>query len=412
MSGIHVTASSHLRLSQPPVYVAAAALSAALLVLFTRSLVSPSSVSSVSSASSASKKVLLSPRTTLLPTLSPEEASQLPYPPDVLPGARDVTTPYGSLRVYEWGPEDGEKVLLVHGISTPSVALAAIAEALARRGKRVMLFDLFGRGYSDAPADLPYDSRLYTTQILLAITSSPLPWTGAHAQFSIVGYSLGGGVAADFFSHFPHLVSSLVLLAPAGLIRRSHLSWKSTLLYDNPLLPDRLALQLIARRLYTPPSPPTAGSTSDAASSAAQAEAGQALRRDRRGSMQSHPAPLLPGRPNVTAAAAVNWQLAHHPGFAQAFASSIRHAPVYAQHPRWRALGDRLSAEAVDAATKKVLLVLGSVDPVVVAEEVRADAEEALGPRNVETVVVEAGHELPMSVPGEVVKAMMGFWGE
>ncbi|KAL1633853.1 hypothetical protein SLS56_002733 [Neofusicoccum ribis] len=409
MPGIHVAASSHLRLSQPPVYVAAAALSAALLVLFTRSLVSPSSVSSASSDRSASKKVLLSPRTTLLPTLSPEEASQLPYPPDVLPGARDVTTPYGSLRVYEWGPEEGEKVLLVHGISTPSVALAAIAEELARRGKRVMLFDLFGRGYSDAPADLPYDSRLYTTQILLAITSSPLPWTGAHAQFSIVGYSLGGGVAADFFSHSPHLVSSLVLLAPAGLIRRSHLSWKSTLLYDNPLLPDRLALQLIARRLYTPPSPPT-GSTSDAASSAAQAEAGQALRRDRRDSMQSHAAPLLPGRPAVTAAAAVNWQLAHHPGFARAFASSIRHAPVYAQHPRWRAIGDRLSAEA--AATKKVLLVLGSADPVVVAEEVRADAEEALGARNVETVVVEAGHELPMSVPGEVVKAMMGFWGE
>ena len=64
----------------------------------------------------------------------------LPYPPDALPGARDVDTPYGSVRVYEWGPETGERVLLVHGISTPSVALGDLAHELASKGYRVMLF--------------------------------------------------------------------------------------------------------------------------------------------------------------------------------------------------------------------------------------------------------------------------------
>jgi hypothetical protein len=44
------------------------------------------------------------------------------------------------MRVYEFGPEDGEKVLFVHGISTPCVTLAPLANAIAKRGYRVMLF--------------------------------------------------------------------------------------------------------------------------------------------------------------------------------------------------------------------------------------------------------------------------------
>lgn len=68
------------------------------------------------------------------------ETSSLPYPPDLLPGARDVDTPYGSIRVYEWGPESGRKVLLVHGISTPCISLGSVAEKLVESGCRVMMF--------------------------------------------------------------------------------------------------------------------------------------------------------------------------------------------------------------------------------------------------------------------------------
>jgi hypothetical protein len=86
---------------------------------------------------------ILSPKDTLLPNLDPAELKELPYPPDALPGARDVDTPYGSIRVYEWGPEKGDKVLLIHGISTPSVALAGVANRLVRKGGcRVMLFGM------------------------------------------------------------------------------------------------------------------------------------------------------------------------------------------------------------------------------------------------------------------------------
>lgn len=86
--------------------------------------------------------ILASPRTRVLSHLSEEEKRQLPLPDDVLPGARDVASPYGSIRVYEWGREDGPKVLLVHGITTPCIALGGVAHALVDRGCRVMLFDL------------------------------------------------------------------------------------------------------------------------------------------------------------------------------------------------------------------------------------------------------------------------------
>ncbi|KAE9572170.1 hypothetical protein CGMCC3_g11609 [Colletotrichum fructicola] len=152
------------------------------------------------------RKTARSPRWTVLPRLSTLARDELPYPPDVFPGARDVDTSYGNLRVYEWGPEDAtERVLLLHGIGTPCLALGGVAGEFVRRGWRVMTFDFFGRGYSDAPTDLPYDSRLYTTQILLALASSPLRgWTGDDA-FHLLGYSLGGAVAAAFAASSPHL---------------------------------------------------------------------------------------------------------------------------------------------------------------------------------------------------------------
>lgn len=97
--------------------------------------------------------VLRSPRAKFQSGLSDEENRKLPLPNDVLPGARDVASPYGSIRVYEWGREDGPKVLLVHGITTPCIALGGVAHALADRGCRVMLFDLYVLRGADATPD-------------------------------------------------------------------------------------------------------------------------------------------------------------------------------------------------------------------------------------------------------------------
>ena len=62
------------------------------------------------------------------------------YRPGIMPGARDVPTPFGTMRVNEWGPQDGRKVVFVHGLTTPSSVFAKIAEGLVARGCRVMTF--------------------------------------------------------------------------------------------------------------------------------------------------------------------------------------------------------------------------------------------------------------------------------
>ena len=89
------------------------------------------------------RRSIASPRKTLLPSLSSEQIAALPYPPNIIPGARDVETLYGSMRVYEWGPEDGRKVLLIHGDATPAPILAPIASRLVDNGCRVMIIGSF-----------------------------------------------------------------------------------------------------------------------------------------------------------------------------------------------------------------------------------------------------------------------------
>lgn len=81
-----------------------------------------------------------SPQKTLIPFISTEEAAMMAYPPGALPGARNVETFYGSMRVYEWGLADGEKVLFVHGDATPCLVFSKIAQGLVDAGYRVMLF--------------------------------------------------------------------------------------------------------------------------------------------------------------------------------------------------------------------------------------------------------------------------------
>lgn len=85
-------------------------------------------------------RIIDSPLPLIQKTLNKEQQKRLPYAPDALEGARDVKTPFGNVRVYEWGPKEGKKVLLIHGISTPCIALSGLAEELVQQGCRVMMF--------------------------------------------------------------------------------------------------------------------------------------------------------------------------------------------------------------------------------------------------------------------------------
>jgi hypothetical protein len=96
-------------------------------------------VTRVLAAKSPNASLTKSPREAVA-KLPEAQRAALPYPPDLLPGGREVVTPYGSIQVYEWGEELGEKILLLPGISTPVLALSNLAEEFVGRGFRVMMF--------------------------------------------------------------------------------------------------------------------------------------------------------------------------------------------------------------------------------------------------------------------------------
>ncbi|KAH6671411.1 Alpha/Beta hydrolase protein [Halenospora varia] len=345
------------------------------------------------------KKIIRSPRETLLPKISKQGQGDLPYPPDVFPGARDVESPYGTCRVYEWGPETGRKILFIHGISTPCISLGGVANALVSKGCRVMLLDLWGRGYSDSP-NLPHDSRLYTTQILLAITSSKLPWS---LGFSIIGYSLGGGIAADFGAYFPDMLESVVLLAPSGLIRDYHFGWQSKLLYTG-ILSESVIERIVRKRLTSGPSNQSTVqklSKKGAKSNAENAVVAEA-KADGNKHYSSRDTPLSKERPNITVASAVQWQIAHNEGFVRSFISSIKYASITKSEGTWAKLRNLRS---------KVVIIAGSTDEVIVAEELHEDAKAAVGEDKMEWRLIEGGHEFPITSPYLVAKEIGDIWG-
>ncbi|PNS14240.1 Serine hydrolase-like protein [Sphaceloma murrayae] len=343
----------------------------------------------------------------------------LPYPPNALPGARDVPSPFGTIRIYEWGPPDGPRVLLIHGISTPCISLASVAKLLVSHGYRVMLFDLFGRGYSDTPDPVsqPQNMQLFTTQILLALTSSPVAWTGER-KFRIVGYSLGGGIAVDFTSYFPALVEGLVLIAPSGLLRKERIHWSSRMIYGGPM-PRSLVYWLVGRRLGGGAPPTGSRSVSKGNPEATPADVvvaevpgGEEEEKEEKKNSE-HPA-LMPDseaglyedRPGISVADAVRWQLGHHRGFLPAFVSSIQHAPISEQQGQWKLVGD----QSKSLRGGKVLMVLGADDGVIVKHEIEEDARAVLGDDALTVRLVDAGHDLPIVKPKEVVQHILDSW--
>ncbi|KAF9812764.1 hypothetical protein IEO21_06014 [Rhodonia placenta] len=292
-----------------------------------------------------------------LATLPNDSASWSVYPETFYDGGQYVRFPQGTVRYWLVGPEDGERIVLIHGLSVPAIIWKDVAPQLVDNGFRVLLYDLYGRGYSDAP-QTTYDAGLYTTQ--LALLMQHVGWDKA----CIAGVSMGGGIATAFTAHFPHLVTDkIALIASTGLLNPSDLSRTSKFL-SSPLIqffaasyPFRLYLQYLAS-----------------------------------------------GKPsNDPIAELVRIQSAYLPGFNPAIASSLRDGPVRSLAPAFAALGRRASKEGT-----RVLLVWGTADAVVPyrnAARVRTYVPGA------ELVTIGgAGHDITISHPQEVGEALVQFF--
>lgn len=113
---------------------------------------------------------------------------------------------------YHWsGPEDGEVVVLVHGLTTPSFVWQSLIPILTAKGYPVLAYDHYGRGYSDRPRDAQ-DEAFFTSHLRELLTDLRI-----EQPITLIGYSMGGAVAAAFAAAHPEKVKQTILIAPAGM---------------------------------------------------------------------------------------------------------------------------------------------------------------------------------------------------
>jgi len=104
---------------------------------------------------------------------------------------------------------EGPTLLLIHGIAGSSENWRDVIEPLARR-HTVIAPDLPGHGASAAgPGDYSVGSLAASLRDLLLVEG--------RERATLVGHSLGGGVAMQFAYQFPEMVERLVLVSSGGL---------------------------------------------------------------------------------------------------------------------------------------------------------------------------------------------------
>lgn len=108
----------------------------------------------------------------------------------------------------------GPALLLIHGIGDNSSTWQELIPHLARN-YTVIAPDLLGHGRSDKPrADYSVAAYANGMRDLLSVLNID--------KVTVLGHSLGGGVAMQFTYQFPHLVDRLILVSAGGVTKDVH----------------------------------------------------------------------------------------------------------------------------------------------------------------------------------------------
>lgn len=142
---------------------------------------------------------------------------------------------------YQWlGPSRGPVIVCIHGLTTPSPVWFAIADGLARLGYRILIYDLYGRGFSNAP-DADQTGDFFARQLGDLLDDQEI-----FEDVTLMGYSMGGSIATHYTAKHPDRVRRLILLASGGAwLREDRLTEFSRTV---PLLGDWIHAVLITRR--------------------------------------------------------------------------------------------------------------------------------------------------------------------
>lgn len=113
------------------------------------------------------------------------------------------------------GPDDGELVFLVPGLTIPLFYWDALASALHEKGFRTLAYSAYGRGYSDR-VKTTYCPRLFLRQARELLEHLGLLREVRH----LMGTSLGALIAMALLQEDWFRTETLTLIGPAGLESR------------------------------------------------------------------------------------------------------------------------------------------------------------------------------------------------
>ncbi|MBV9311588.1 MAG: alpha/beta fold hydrolase [Solirubrobacterales bacterium] len=142
------------------------------------------------------------------------------------------TTIHGHRVVYRLAGS-GPPIVLIHGITSSSQTWEEVGSRLARN-YTVLAPDLLGHGQSAKPRG-DYSMGAFASgvrDLMLALDIGPA---------TIVGHSLGGGVAMQFAYQFPERTSRLALVSSGGLGREVHWLLRAATLPGSELVLPLLA---------------------------------------------------------------------------------------------------------------------------------------------------------------------------
>jgi pimeloyl-ACP methyl ester carboxylesterase len=109
----------------------------------------------------------------------------------------------------------GPVLLLLHGITNSSETWERVASRLSERFTLIAP-DLLGHGNSATPRG-DYSLGAHASAVRDVLTSL------GHERVTVIGHSLGGGIAMQFAYQFPERCERLVLVSSGGLGREVHL---------------------------------------------------------------------------------------------------------------------------------------------------------------------------------------------
>src|SRR2546428_1084310 len=118
--------------------------------------------------------------------------------------------PRVSSRRAGWGPV----IVLIHGITGSSLTWEDVIEPLAER-YTVVAPDLLGHGESAKPRG-DYSLGAYAASVRDLLVAL------GHRRATVVGHSLGGGIAMQFAYEYPPFAERLVLVSSGGIGREGH----------------------------------------------------------------------------------------------------------------------------------------------------------------------------------------------